>query len=307
MFEILEDSSETHLLNNSVTKQREMENLTAANNFDNLADDLEDTNEFGPTVSGVSDEVNLDNIEAAMEAIHEAKDPPDKSDLGSILGETMESENSDFISASDDAQSNGRTDETVASLTSAFEDNVQTLMEKYTEQALKAVHSNKEELSLEQGFLSAEQEKLFHQPKLESDLEVQNIKIESNNSVVENKDEFVTFTLPKVEEDAAVRTHVPSPEFTVDPAAVVREIIDDLIPAPVDPGQVAEELIDAVLDQVLLVSGAGGDEDPPPLVPLPSKRVRGKIYPPTFAPADRPGRVTNRLEYIRQDTLLFYL
>ena len=40
---------------------------------------------------------------------------------------------------------------------------------------------------------------------------------------------------------------------------------------------------------------------PPPIPVIPIKPVKGKVYPPTYPPPDRPGRVTNQLLYIKRN------
>ena len=83
----------------------------------------------------------------------------------------MESRNSEYLMLSESSHNSGaaksKTEHAVASLTSAFEENVQTLMEKYTEQALKAVQTkNQLQLKLEEELDALSQEP-EPQPKLE--------------------------------------------------------------------------------------------------------------------------------------------
>ena len=42
---------------------------------------------------------------------------------------------------------------------------------------------------------------------------------------------------------------------------------------------------------------------PPPIPMIPIKPVKGKVYPPTYPPADRPGRNTNQLLFIKRNIM----
>ena len=135
------------------TKHRSMAEYSENSvNFDSLNVELDSLGHYNSTVD--MDTTNENNDPDGFNvSLSEPKEPPDKSDLGSLLGSSSdpqptesESEDQNFLLFGEDAQSKHNDSQTssgsVASLTSPFEENVKTIMEQYTEQALKSFQTN---------------------------------------------------------------------------------------------------------------------------------------------------------------------
>ena len=337
-------------------------------NFDSLNDEIDSLGHYNSTVEmdTTNENNNPDGFNVSL-SLSEPKEPPDKSDLGSLLGSSSdpqptesESEDQNFLLFGEDAQSKHNDSQTssgsVASLTSPFEENVKTIMEQYTEQALKSFQTkDKLQLKLEEELNALTQDPMQPISHLESTaaqtLEPDKIivpipepepeltalpstlpsfeeKIETEPVISEiqkfcdEDQEFVSFTLTS---DDKEKEKIEA-EMKIDPSVIVRDILNDLIPGPFNVEQLIEEILDSVIEDVSLLSLPSPPSEanhslnpiltnleqppipvsrPPPFVPLPSKKVRGKIYPPTFPPITRPGRITNRLEFIRKKVVPF--
>ena len=301
------------------------------NTFDDEIDSL--TGHYNNTnVKLVHENVKIDspNINMELSSVEDPKEPPDKSDFESFLGsssdsKTIESDDHTDLLFSEDAQTNKNdpqaASESVASLTSACEENWKLEMEKYTEEALKTLETkNQLQLRLEEELNALSQDDSKPMDVEESKPDSKNIPVSQPETSIalepeqifpfeqKQEEEYVSFTIPKEElEDVKV-------ENETDPREIIQDILDEIIPAPLDPVQIMEDIIDSLVSKVTLKcqppsslfntnAPPPSTSTPPPFVPLPSKRIRGKIYPPTFPPMERPGRVTNRLEFIRKKVL----
>ena len=339
------------------TKHRSMAEYSENSvNFDSLNDEIDSLGHYDSNVDmdTTNENNDPDSFNVSL-SLSEPKEPPDKSDLGSLLGSSSdpqptesESDDQNFLLFGDDAQIRNNDSQpsfgSVASLTSAFEENVQTIMEKYTEQALKSFQTkNKLQLKLEeelnalsqdpsipeQAFLNSEPKvALPKEPELniltnvDPGLEVESSlpkafeeKIEPEPVIseiekfCEQDQEFVSFTLTSHDKEKEKF----DAEIKIDPRVFIGDILDDLIPGPLNVVQMMEDILDSVIEDVSLLAlpqtlptlKTEPVSRPPPIVPLPGKRVRGKIYPPTFPPITRPGRMTNRLEFIRKKVVPF--
>ena len=216
---------------------------------------------------------------------------------------------------------------TVASLTSAFEENVQTLMEKYTEEALKSIDGqDKLQLKLDNELNALSQTSSVESTESFMELGVKLKETKTNKSIstfqkLDNEHKLSNFVM-EMETVAELNTvkNVVNNSLTQaekeDPSNFIREIIDHLIPGPIDVHEIVANIVDNIIDNMVMTSPPemlsslqttsrllGSGTSPPMLDPLPSKRVRGKIYPPIFPPPGRPGRITNRLEYMRKKVL----
>ena len=307
-------------------------------NFDSLDDDMDTLGHYNTAVNNT--EVRT-NPAPQMSSINEAKEPPDKSDFELLLGATSDSaqqNDTNILIFGEPSVNNGGIHppkENVASLTSAFEGNYQSLMNNYAEEALKTFQ-RKDALQLrleaelsaltEGSPLPEPTESNFEESKIPtepppvpalkpepaSEPEPKHLPTDIHN-ISKDNEEFVSFTLPKKEEPMVVESKETENKL------IVNEIVDELIPFPFVSKVIIDDILDSIISNVTLIclppkkvssfpsfnsslssSISSPTSSPPPLVPLPSKRVRGKIYPPVFPPLERPGRVTNRLEYIRK-------
>ena len=343
------------------TKHRSMADYSENSvNFDSLNDEIDSLGHYTSTVDmDTNRNHDPDGFNVSL-SMSEQKEPPDKGDLGSLLGSSSdpqptesESEDQNFLLFGEDAQSKNTDSQTssgsVASLTSPFEENVKTIMEQYTEQALKSFQTkDKLQLKLEEELNALTQDPpqpiSYYEPKAAQNQESEQIavplpepepslpalpafeeKMETEPVISEiqkfcNEDqEFVSFTLTSEDKE---KEKIEA-EIEIDPRVIVEDILADLIPGPFNVVQVIEEILDAVIEDVSLTSHPSSHSEahnslnavleqpampvsrPPPFIPLPSKKVRGKIYPPTFPPITRPGRITNRLEFIRKKVVPF--
>ena len=347
------------------TKHRSMADHSENSvNFDSLNEEIDSLGHYNSTVDmDTTNENNATDSFNVSLSLSEPKEPPDKTDLGSLLGSSSdpqptesESEDQNFLLFGEDAQSKHNDSQTssgsVASLSSPFEENVKTIMEQYTEKALKSFQTkDKLQLKLEEELNALTQDHpaelasylepkaaQTHQPEqlivplpetepepletlptfppFEDKMETEPVISEIQKFCDEDQ-EFVSFTLTSEDKE---KEKVDA-EIEIDPHKIVGEILDDLIPGPFNVFQVIEEILDCVIEDVSLLSFPPSEAShslpvpleqppmpvsrPPPFVPLPSKKVRGKIYPPTFPPITRPGRLTNRLEFIRKKVVPF--
>lgn len=181
-------------------------------NFDSLNEELDSLGHYDSTVDmdTTNENNDPDDFNASL-SLSEPKEPPDKSDLGSLLGSSSdpqptesESEDQNFLLFGEDAQSKHNDSQTssgsVASLTSPFEENVKTIMEQYTEQALKSFQTkDKLQLKLEEELNALTQDPMqpisYLEPKAAPTLEP----------------EKITVPFPKLETDPmALPTTLPS-------------------------------------------------------------------------------------------------
>ena len=127
------------------TKHRSMAEYSENSvNFDSLNDEIDSLGHYDSNVDmdTTNENNDPDSFNVSL-SLSEPKEPPDKSDLGSLLGSSSdpqptesESDDQNFLLFGDDAQIRNNDSQpsfgSVASLTSAFEENVQTIMEKHT-------------------------------------------------------------------------------------------------------------------------------------------------------------------------------
>ena len=305
-------------------------------NFDSLDEELESLGHYNNGNASV-EIANGNNLPTDLNTSNsEPKEPPDKTALGALLAYESSNENSldgenedhNFLLFNEDAQNkkddSQNASESVASLTSAFEGSFQTQMEKYTEEALKTFQTkNKLQLKLEEELNALSQEApQTEKQESKTDMVVNavvdvdakpKIAISDITNFSQEDDEFISFTLPKEEEEMEMDV-----KPVIDATKIVEDILDELIPCPFNIFRAVDDIVDELIVKATLNDGMSVSPNPqigaihpvpvslpppPPFVPLPSKKVRGKIYPPTFPPMDRPGRMTNRLEYIRKKVL----
>ena len=204
----------------------------------------------------------------------------------------------------------------VANLTSSFDNNYKSLLEKYAEDAFKSFQNKQQpQLKLEPEIDPSPppQHSGNNQPFREINPPVTNgpffpemeptpcLDPQENKAFIESitsSDQSISFNLCHNFQE--IPCHFLNQEV-IDPRKIVEEILDELL--PVSTESFIESVLDEVILKVTLVSLPPPSLAPPPLVQRPGKTVRGKFYPPTQPPPERPGRVTNRLEYIRKKVM----
>ena len=261
----------------------------------------------------------------------ETKEPPDKSDdfdPGSFLDpptqtssdpQPRETESSTLLLFGDKELTDSIEPDTatplVENLTSSFDKE----LEKYAEDTFKSIQNKSQpQLKLESEIVPPTQQdsgnnEPFREinPPIPNGLFFQDIEPPACLDPQENKafietitsnDQSISFNL--CHDFQEIPCHIAgNQEEEVDPRKIVEEIIDELL--PVSTESFVLSLLDEMISKVTLVSLTPPCQapPPPPLVQRPGKRVRGKFYPPTLPPLERPGRVTNRLEYIRKKVM----
>ena len=318
-------------------------------NMDNFAEDFYNLEDGGQTVGHYEKNINKspetnDEITLSQNRdVFDTKEPPDKSDnFESFLDPTpqtsseapsTESESSTLLLFGEKLSNTTGPElanPVVENLTSSFDNNYKSLLEKYAEDALKSFQNKQQpppkpdaEVDLvpapadNSGITEPFREIDQHSGPFFQDVEPPPqpppcLNPPENETFIESitsTDETISFNLCHDFPVSSCQDVGNLPEI-VDPRKIVEEILDELLPVS------AEGLVSALLDEIInkvtfcqssvipsQSQSQSQSQPPPPLTQRPGKRVRGKIYPPVHPPLERPGRVTNRLEYIRKKVM----